>query len=206
MDSSFTSELGKPFPCWNLLSDHVWCGHFSPNASKRPLDARPRLPQTFPFQQWGKASVGGNLSLPTCPRLTCTNRGMGAESEDLHAVHGIPGEDVQGSSEPSTISSILTPILHKRSHWSIATVSLGSGHPLPGHWQTSLVLGVGLSRNLPPPVTHSCADTLTQKAARLSGRAVTGPSSSLTVGLLCASSHMALGILVGLDQQLTRRE
>ena len=60
-------------------------------------------------------------------------QGDGVESEDLHAVHGIPGKDVQGSS--AAFHNLLHPhtILHEKSHWGIATVSLGSGHPLPGH-------------------------------------------------------------------------
>lgn len=145
----FTSELGKPFPCWSLLSDHVWCGHFSPNASKDLLMLGPDCLKHSRFSSGVKQGLG-ETSPAHLPQTHLHKQGDGVESEDLHAVHGIPGKDVQGSS--AAFHNLLHPhtVLHEKSHWGIATVSLGSGHPLPGHWQTSLVLGVCLSGNLPP--------------------------------------------------------
>ena len=71
----------------------------------------------------------GETSPAHLPQTHLHKQGDGVESEDLHAVHGIPGKDVQGSS--AAFHNLLHPhtVLHEKSHWGIATVSLGSGKP-----------------------------------------------------------------------------
>lgn len=61
----------------------------------------------------------------------------------------------------------------------------------------------GTSYNSPPQAhTHSCAHTHRGLPARPQGGWSRAPRLTHRVGLLCARSHVALGILMGLDQQL----
>ena len=123
----------------------------------------PWLP-TFPVQQWGQApAYRGDLSCPPA-QTHLHEQGDGVEPEDLHAVHGVPGEDVQGSS--AALLNRLHPhaILHKRGHWGMATGDPWTWPHSPQHSdKTSLVLRGAPVANCLPECTHSHAHTCTQR-------------------------------------------
>lgn len=131
----------------------------------------------------------GKLSCPLAP-THLHKQGDGVESENFHTVHGVPGKDVQGPG--AALHNLLHPyaILQERK-------GMMTGGPTPPHEANSSrwSLGAGLSCCSPSPeVLYSV----------YRGHPKPGLLCRLThrVGLLCACSHMALGILVGLDQQL----
>lgn len=77
-------------------------------------------------------------------------------------------------------------------------LALGPGHTRPHHDNLTNLTGPLSSpqRQLACPLTHTRTHTFTNRTTQPGGRA------PYRVGLLCARSHVALGILVSLDQQL----
>lgn len=149
---------------------------------------------------------------PLLPRTHLHKQGDGVEPEDLHAVHGIPGQDVQGPS--AALHDLLHPhtVLHQKRQWGMVTGGPWTWphtHTLPTtlrqpHWSVKWTcFGCSLL-----PHMCSCVHTHSRRGHPDPRHPDPGEGGhrhrQLTdrVGLLCACRHVALGILVGLDQQL----
>lgn len=127
--------------------------------------------------------AGGDPAQPLCPHSPDLHEERdGVEAENLHAVHGVPGQDVQRPC--ATLHNLfhLHSILpgNKSSaraltRWGTATCSVGTGYP---QRQAFWVWGARLC-------WEQGAEVRTHR-----------------VGLLCAGGRVSLGVLVSLDQQL----
>lgn len=106
---------------------------------------------------------------PLLPRTHLHKQGDGVKPEDLHAVHGIPGQDVQGPS--AALHDLLHPhtVLHQKRQWGMVTggpwtwphTHTHTPHNAP---TASLVREVDLLRlQLAPPYVLLCAYTFTQR-------------------------------------------